>query len=262
MKVIAKNISYSQTQIKRNVTKKYIIFSVILIFSVVLLKYSFYSLTKSRGWLDEKFISLIIGLIFGIFVGLIIPRLSNKLDSFFDKIDLEINIAKAGDKGEKLIYEELDKILDDNYTVYPNYIIPGHKFDLDFLIIGPKGVIVMEVKNFSNSTLFSEDQVLSIKDSNDSQYKKEVTKLVGRADPRVKINSHCKVLHDYLNYLHIPNINIKKVLVFTKDHVIIEGKPGIYIVKKIYELNKYFNDLYVDGRFTTEFCDEMNKKLS
>jgi hypothetical protein len=259
MKVVGNKKSYSEKQLRKNRIKKYSVLVIILIVFVALIKYIILPFLKDPKWLSANSLFILILMILGVTACLAALGLSKWVESFLNNVNSDIGISMAGHEGEKNVYEELRRVLDDKYTVYPNYIIPGHKFDLDFLIVGPKGLIVVEVKNLSNSTIFTEDKALSIKKSG---YKKETKELVGSSDPRTKINIHCKVLNNYLNYLDFNNINIKKVLVFAKDHVTIEGKSKIYIVKKIDELGKYFNSLYQDERFTPEFCEEINKKLS
>jgi hypothetical protein len=259
MKTVGNKKSYSESQLRKNRIIKYGALVIILVIFIVLIKYAILPIFQPKVWMNANSWIILILIMLGAITGLVSMAISRWLESFFYKVNYNINISAAGDEGEKKVYDELVKVLDDKYTVYPNYIIPGHKFDLDFLIVGPKGLIVMEVKNFSNATVFSEDKALSVKESG---YKKEVTKLVGSSDPRNKIDTHCKVLNSYLNYLDFDNINIKKVLVFAKDHVTIDGKSKIFIVKKIYELGKYFDSLYADDRFTPEFCEEVNNKLS
>lgn len=260
MKIIASERSFSKKQIKKHRIKKYSVFISVFLTAIVLLYFCYQSLNNDPNRFSPIVLIQVSSMIAGIILYLICKWLFGKLDSYIDRIDINLGKAMAGDKGEVMVFEELKKVLDDSYTVYPNYIIPGHKFDLDFLIVGPKGLIVVEVKNFSNTTFFSEDEAMIIKQF-DSAYKQETTKLVGSADPRNKIEAHCKILNNYLSYLEFDNINVKKVLVFAKDHVTIEGKSNIYIVKKIYELGKYFESLYPDDRFTSEFCEEINEKL-
>lgn len=260
MKIVASKKSFSKKQIKKNRIKIYSVFIIVFTASIVLLYFCQQSLSNDPNRFNPIVLLEVSSMIAGVILYIIFKWLFKKLDAYIDKIDINLSIAMAGDAGEMVVFEELKKVLDDNYTVYPNYIIPGHKFDLDFLIVGPKGLIVVEVKNFSNATFFSEKEALMIKQS-DSIYKQETTQLVGSSDPRNKIESHCQTLSSYLNYLEFNNINIKKVLVFAKDHVTIEGKSNIYIVKKIYELGKYFESLYPDDRFTSEFCEEINDKL-
>lgn len=260
MKIIASEKSFSKKQIRKHRIIKYSTFFIVFLSAIIYLLFFFKSISNNPNFFNPFVLLVISSAMAGVLFWAILRWLWKKFDLFLNKTDVSIGIAMAGDKGESMVFEELKKVLDDNYTVFPNYIIPGHKFDLDFLIVGPKGLVVVEVKNFSNSTFFSGDEALMIKQS-DSAYKQETTKLVGSSDPRNKIETHCKVLSNYLNYLDFDNINIKKVLVFAKDHVTIEGKSNIYIVKKIYELGKYFDSLYVDDRFTPEFCDEMINKL-
>lgn len=259
MKIITSEKSYSKKQIRKHRITKYSIVSALILIFIILLLYSIQHLKTEQTLINVNSLLIIFSMTLGAVVSLVSLWLFKKIDSFLIKTDIKIGIAMAGDKGEVMVFKELNKVLNENYTVYPNYIIPGHKFDLDFLIVGPKGLIVVEVKNFSNATFFSEDKALSIKEVG---FKQEVTKLVGSSDPRTRINTHCKVLNDYLNYLDFNNINIKKVLVFAKDHVTIEGKSNIYIVKKIEQLGKYFESLYKDDKFTPEFCGEINNKLS
>lgn len=260
MKIVASEKSFSKKQIKKHRIKKYSVFISVFLIVIVLLYFCYKSLSNDPNRFNPIVLIQVFSMIVGALLYVLFKWLFGKLDTYIDNIDINLGVAMAGDKGEVMVFEELKKVLDDNYTVYPNYIIPGHKFDLDFLIVGPKGLVVVEVKNFSNATFFSEDKAMIIKQS-DSAYKQETTKLVGSSDPRNKIETHCKTLSNYLSYLEFNNINVKKVLVFAKDHVTIEGKSNIYIVKKIYELCKYFESLYPDDRFTPEFCKEVNEKL-
>jgi hypothetical protein len=251
MKIVVSEKSFSKKQIKKHRIKKYSVFIIVFVAAIILLYFSSQSISKDPNRFNPITLLIVISAIMGALLWILFRWLFKKLDTYIDNIDVNLGIAMAGDDGEVKVFEELKKVLNDSYTVYPNYIIPGHKFDLDFLIVGPKGLIVVEVKNFSNATFFSEDKAMIIKQS-DSAYKQETTKLVGSSDPRNKIETHCKTLSNYLSYLEFNNINVKKVLVFAKDHVTIEGKSNIYIVKKIYELGKYFESLYPDDRFTLD----------
>lgn len=259
MKVVISKKSFSEQQLRKNRIIKYAVITIILIVLVFLIKYVVSPLFNIQVWLKADSWVILFLMLLGVITCLMSQGLFNVLDSVFCGVNKNIGISMAGHEGEQKVFKELSSVLDDKYTVYPNYIIPGHKFDLDFLIVGPKGLIVVEVKNFSNATVFSGDEAISVKESG---YKKEVTKLVGSSDPRNRIDDYCKVLNSYLSYLDFDNINIKKVLVFAKDHVTIEGKSKIFIVKKIYELGKYFDSLYVDKKFTPVFCKEINEKLT
>ena len=120
----------------------------------------------------------------------------------------------------------------------PQFIVTGVAVLLGALVI----LLAQRVSNCLDNYLINKDGQIGI-------------------DPRTKIDTHCRVFNNYLNYLGLDNIKIKKVLVFPKDHITIEGKSRIYIVKKIHELGQYFADLYPDERFTPEFCAEVAYKL-
>ena len=85
------------------------------------------------------------------------------LDSFLVQTDIKLSIAKQGDEGERAVYLEMIKIFDaQRYRIYKNFKIPGRNFDIDFLIIGPKGVLVFEVKNSACSYIFSDQKMVKI----------------------------------------------------------------------------------------------------
>ncbi|TSC89215.1 MAG: hypothetical protein G01um10143_596 [Parcubacteria group bacterium Gr01-1014_3] len=80
-------------------------------------------------------------------IGLIIILISRKYgDPLFDKI----SGFQSGKEGEEKILNMLKETLDDSYIYVPNYIIPNTRIgDIDGLLLGPKGVIILEVKNYS-----------------------------------------------------------------------------------------------------------------
>jgi len=66
-------------------------------------------------------------------------------DSLFENI----GNFKKGKRGEDEVAAMLKENLDDNYTCVENYMIPNARIgDIDGLLIGPKGVVILEVKNY------------------------------------------------------------------------------------------------------------------
>ncbi len=62
----------------------------------------------------------------------------------------EIRGYRYGEEGEKEVLETLKETIDDNYIYIRNYTIPNTRIgDIDGLLIGPKGVIIIEVKNYA-----------------------------------------------------------------------------------------------------------------
>lgn len=71
------------------------------------------------------------------------------LKPFLENISDELHNFRYGKEGEKKVLEMLCKSLDDNYVYIPNYTIPNTRIgDIDGLLIGPKGIIIIEIKNW------------------------------------------------------------------------------------------------------------------
>ena len=255
MQIIRGEKSYSKILIRKNLIEKYQLIGFILLFVII---YVLYFINNTKRINPESFVVLF-SMTIGMLACLFYIWVFKKLDKLFLKKDININKARLGDRGEELVCNRLKEILGDFYYMYPNFKIPGRKFDVDFLIIGPKGLIAMEVKNSSNHFSFSEKEALKIKGTG---YTQEITRLIGNADPRVKLNNHCKSLNYYFYSLGLRGIKSKKVLVFTNGSISIDGKAGIYIVKKLELLNKYFENLKDDDRFSPEYCAVIVEKLN
>ncbi len=256
MNFFKKEKAYSKKKIKDNLLKQWI-FSVVY-FSVVvfLLLYSFKYLRIS---LDYNSLLITVSMILGLILGLVTVWVNKFTNNFFLKTDTEKSIAKKGYEGEKRVYLELIKTLDsDKYRIHQNFKIPGAKFDFDFLIIGPKGVVVLEVKNSDNSYIFTEEEAIRVKIS---KYSREETKLFGPCDHRNKLINRCLFLTNYLKSIGLDQIKIRKALVFVDSRVEIKGKSKVFIVSNINQLDNYFNSLNEDVRFSQDFCEKIDKKL-
>lgn len=54
-----------------------------------------------------------------------------------------------GERGENKVAQSLGMVLDDRYTLIRNLVLPDEKADIDGVLVGPFGVLVMEIKNYS-----------------------------------------------------------------------------------------------------------------
>lgn len=255
MQIIKGEKSYSKIIIRRNSKEKYLLTSLLLLFAIASFVYSFqrFEIPDSESFVI--LFSMTLGMLMSLFFVWIF-RIFNK---FLDKKDNNISKAKFGDDGEREVLNKLEKCLDDSYYVYPNFKIPGRKFDVDFLIVGKKGIIAMEVKNSSSLFSFTEKEAFRIKGAG---YTQEITRLIGNADPRIKLKNHCKSLEYYLYSIGVKNAKVRKVLVFVNSSIKIEGKSGIYIIKKLDELDHYFESLNINERFSHEYCATIIKKIN
>ncbi len=86
----------------------------------------------------------------------LIERLSPQHPQY-TRISKEIGAIKAGDYGEEVIYKVLEqmKIPYKCYIFHKVFLFAEFAFELDFLIITPYGVVILEVKNIIGELEFS-----------------------------------------------------------------------------------------------------------
>lgn len=258
MKVVKKEKSFSQKKIREYDIRRYSFTIILLAVGIFLLSYSIRNLIKDQNWANPMALLVVFSMILGALTYITCKWILKGINMFFDHADNEQGKAIAGDEGETKVLTKLKEILDDNYTAHLNYKIPNRKFDIDFLVVGPKGLVAIEVKNYSDRMLFFKDQAIKVQGSG---YTRQVTKLDGDFDPRNKFKNHCKSLNHYLYSIGLSNVRVKRVIVFINDNNKIEENPGTFIVQGINRLNSYFTGLRQDDRFTSDFCEIVNQKL-
>ncbi len=176
-----------------------------------------------------------------------------------DKIVKEIDIAKKGKQGESLVFDELNKILDNNeYFIIKNYRLPDRQFDIDFIVIGPKGLILLEVKNYSHDFVFTNDKCFVF-----TGHKEEWKLLPQEKDPRFKMQEYSDLFIKYLDKLGYFSIKPKLGIVFIKENSIYinDSGTGIYLINGLKSLDKFLTDCYKDNKFSKELCSEVYQKL-
>lgn len=186
----------------------------------------------------------------------IVWKLQGKLIEVNDNLQADADAAKLGMEGEKNVAVWLNEHLPkDTYSIISNVQLPGHKFDIDFVIIGPKGIIVLEVKNFSDKVYFSEDEYFKIIDG--QKYFLPVDD-----DPRVQARRHSDCLKKYFELKGAKGIKISKAVVFIKpDACGIEGKMGVFIISGREKLKQYLNSLENCPDYTPDFCNKLVQQL-
>lgn len=254
MNIFKKDISYSKQKIKNNLLKQRIFIFCCIIYIIFFILY----IKNTSFPKDENSLLIMFSMLLGLLIGLLLVWVNNITDSFFKKTDSEIDKGINGRDGEDKTYLSLIKILNHDYKVIPNFKIKNTRFDFDFLILGPKGLIAVETKNSSYNYIFEEDRIIKYKIS---RYSRTDTILCGKIDYRKKLINRCKYLESLINTNEISGVKIRKLLVFVNSHVEIRGKPKVFVVKNLNELSSYFNTLQEDSRFTKDFCEIINKKI-
>jgi hypothetical protein len=175
-------------------------------------------------------------------------------DPFADKLFDDVRKAELGDEGEDGVCAELEHLLNkNNYTIHRNFRIPGRRYDFDAIIVGVKGIIVLEIKNHINPTLFANTTSYEEKDGN-------LITIPDKDDPRRKLISYCQDLERYLFHKGLGKLPINKAVVFLKKESarIIGDEIHVWVVCGVQELGKYLEGIKIDARFTPEFCKKIN----
>lgn len=86
-------------------------------------------------------------------VGWLLDRAGNAATTWsVDRFDREVRHYRQGQLGEDRATEALRAQLDAQWTLYRNLTLPGRKGgDLDAVLVGPTGIWVLEVKNYTGS---------------------------------------------------------------------------------------------------------------
>ena len=74
-------------------------------------------------------------------------------------MEKQINNHRLGQKGEDDVIERIRPLLDGNWYLFRNLVIPGqNKSDIDAVLIGPPGLWVLEIKTFNGKYRVIGDQ--------------------------------------------------------------------------------------------------------
>jgi len=150
-----------------------------------------------------------------------------------DKLSREALNFKYGKEGEETIFNMLCKTLDDNYVYIPNYNIPNAMIgDIDGLLIGPKGIIILEIKNWAGDFRISgTDAYKRLRGNIYKLYKKSPFKQTARQQ---------KYLTKFLKEKGI-STKITPIIVLVCGKInSISGKTEIFITEKNNLINYIF----------------------
>ncbi|MCG2725508.1 MAG: NERD domain-containing protein [Elusimicrobia bacterium] len=154
-----------------------------------------------------------------------------------------------GLEGERKTKEEIEPIIKDGYHIFND--VPGNKFNIDFLIIGPSGIYVIVVKNPD-------------KEGNEEIYYQDETIFLGSdpltaPNPILEAKSRALWVKEYLRNVKGANVNnIKPVVLFPE---IMIPRDEDCVLKDIWILNPIrFRDCYLpkqDKVFNSQEVQEL-----
>ena len=141
-----------------------------------------------------------------------------------------INILRAGLKGETALKQTLSSLSDD-FVAFYNVPI-NNSGDIDCILVGPKGVFAIEIKNHKGTIIYSENGWKQIKTGQGgNQYQGKM------ANPGKQLLTN---MHKFKTFLAENNIHvwIQPVLVFTNPEaaIVLEKDPTPIIVCKVEDI--------------------------
>ena len=123
-------------------------------------------------------------------------------------------ILKAGIKGEDMVAAELGRVLGDDWTLFRGY--RNRRGEIDHLLLGPQGLIAIEVK-YRNATVYCDgDDWWSEKYDkygNLVEPRRRISDRRGRS-PSVQLNEPARQLEGFLSSGGHP-VSIQRVVLFT-----------------------------------------------
>ncbi len=73
-------------------------------------------------------------------------------DWITDRLERQMRLHRKGQRGEERVLNAMYQALDGHWWLFRNVELPGRKLgDIDFVLVGPQGVWVMETKAYSGS---------------------------------------------------------------------------------------------------------------
>lgn len=166
----------------------------------------------------------------------LLERLSSEHPQY-SRLSKELGSIKAGDYGEEVVYKELMQIkLPYNHYIFHKVFLCGERtFELDFIILTPYGVVILEVKNIIGELEFSTNPSQLIQRKEDGKLKKYPC-------PANQLNEYKYQLSQLFLQSNI-SVPIQGVVVFASRNSFI--KQSTQSVKVMYknEMNSHLRNL-------------------
>jgi hypothetical protein len=153
---------------------------------------------------------------------------------YFDPFLEVVGDFRKGKRGEEKVLTMLKESLDNDYTYVENYIIPNTRIgDIDGLLIGPKGVIVLEVKNYQGTFRVSgSDLYRRNRGDNHTLYRKS---------PFAQAIRQKNYLLKHFKDKGISNVSVRAVVVFPEARLSsINGEIGVFVTENYKLVNRIF----------------------
>lgn len=145
----------------------------------------------------------------------------------------EYRKKRKGEGGEKRVKNILRNGLNEDYTYISNFKLPGKKFDIDGILVGPKGLFIFEIKAWDGRFRAEGQKIVNIsKDGRPKPYKDVIRQVLGQVDG----------LEEYLRGKGFTT-KVTPMVVFTLGKVEdYEGKTSVWITDESRLLKDIFKN--------------------
>ncbi len=218
MKIITYHESYSSAMLRNLLPTAWAVLIYLMLVLIIL------ALTTFISALQQYFWGMVI-------VTLIVFVLARR---YFDPFLENIGNFRKGKRGEDEVREMLKGSLNDDYIYIENYLIPNTRIgDIDGLLVGPKGIIILEVKNYQGVFRASgPDLYRRNKGDNYTLYRKSpFTQTIRQKNYFLK----------YFKDKGISNVSVGAIIVFPEAKIsAISGETGVFITENDKLVNHIF----------------------
>ena len=143
------------------------------------------------------------------------------------KMEEELAKCYAGFRGEQAIDYHLS-LLEGDYQIFQDIRLPYKEttyFQLDFLLVTDRFLLIMEVKNITGTLFFDQSFHQLIRTANEKEE--------AFADPVLQVKKHKQQLQTWLKNNKLPSIPIETLVVISNPSTLIKTAPQY---KEIYRL--------------------------
>ena len=151
-------LSFSEKKIITSILTILLIILFVFLAAYFLLDWSISDIIVNKRWLDPQFAVVLVSIFTGFFLAVFEIKFLDRLTESLNRAIYTLRNALKGNQGEKKAFQKLKKILGEQYKIYGNFQINGEHFDNDVIILGPKGIISIEVKNISGTFSFKGEE--------------------------------------------------------------------------------------------------------
>lgn len=173
----------------------------------------------------------------------------------YTRISKEIGAIKAGDYGEEIIYKELEqmKFPYQSFIFHKMFLFAECAFELDYLIITPYGVLILEVKNIIGELEFltNPSQLIQRKDDG---------KITKYPCPANQLNDYKYQLSQFFLQYNI-SVPIHGVVIFaSRNSFIKQSANGVKIIYRK-EMRSYLRNLTENNSILSQEKMEQIKEI-